>query len=203
MTKKDKLDELKTEFTDCSRCKELCETRTNIVFGVGDPDACLVVIIGEAPGKNEDIKNEPFVGRSGQVLNSLLAEIGLSRKEVYITNTILCRPPENRNPNAEELKNCRERLNKHIKLLDPKVVITLGNFSTKYMLETKEGITNLRGKVVEKDGMKIVPMYHPAVLLYSGNNPEKRAELLKDFKVVQEILGSDYDPDANTLRKFI
>lgn len=190
MGRSELLENLKEEYGACSRCKILSETRTNVVFGVGDPDVCKVVIIGEAPGKKEDIKNEPFVGRSGQVLNSLLAEIGLSRDEVYITNTILCRPPENRNPKREELKNCRDRLDMHIELLDPKVVITLGNFATKYMLDTKVGISKLHGKIVDVNGRLVIPMYHPAVLLYSGNSPTKRAELLADFKVVQKIIGS-------------
>lgn len=203
-TKSKALEELKKEYADCIRCSELCSNRTNIVFGVGDPDACKVVIIGEAPGKNEDIQNEPFVGRSGQVLNSLLADIGLKRSEVYIMNTVMCRPPENRDPTREELANCRERLDKHIKLLAPRVVVTLGNFSTKYMLDTKEGITGLRGKTVQKDGMTIVPMFHPATLLYSGNNPAKRQQLLDDFIVVQKLIGTVApDPDKGTLNEFI
>jgi len=195
MEKSNKLNELKDNYKDCPKCNELCSNRTNIVFGVGDPDKCKVVIIGEAPGMNEDLKNEPFVGRSGQILNSLLADIGLSRDEVYITNTILCRPPDNRNPNSEELQNCRPRLDEHIKLLNPKVVITLGNFSTKYMLNTKDGITSVHGKPVEIEGVKIIPMYHPAVLLYSGNNPEKRKELLDDFIIVKDILNEKKEDD--------
>ena len=189
--KKEQLAHLQKQYHDCSRCPALCANRTQVVFGVGNPDACKIVIIGEAPGKREDELGEPFVGRSGQVLDSLLVDIGVAREEAYITNTILCRPPENRNPSPEELANCRARLEEHIRILDPKVVITLGNFATKYMLETKKGITELRGKVHTKGFMKIVPMFHPAVLLYSGNSPEKRAEMLKDFKVVQEILGSE------------
>lgn len=189
-SKKEQLALLEKEYHACRRCPALCANRTQVVFGVGNPDACKIVIIGEAPGKREDELGEPFVGRSGQVLDSLLAEIGIAREEAYITNTILCRPPENRNPSPEELSNCRKRLEEHIRILDPKVVVTLGNFATKYMLETKRGITTLRGRVHQKGSMKIVPMFHPAVLLYSGNSPEKRAEMLKDFKIVQEILGS-------------
>lgn len=193
MTKKEKLEKLKKEYANCQRCPQLAENRTNVVFGVGDPEKCKVVIIGEAPGQTEDIKNEPFVGRSGQILNGLLESIGLSREEAYITNTALCRPPDNRDPTTIELKNCRERLNKHIGILDPAVVITLGNFSTKYMLETTVGITKLRGKMVEKNGIKIVPMQHPAVLLYNGNSPAKRAEFEADFDVVRDILNLPED----------
>ncbi len=182
------LEELKRKYEGCSLCIELKENRTNVVFGVGNCEKAKVVIIGEAPGKNEDLQNEPFVGRSGQILTELLNEIGLSRDDVYITNTILCRPPNNRNPNKFELSNCQGRLDEQLKILNPKVVITLGNFATKYMLKIKEGITSVHGSVFDVNGMKIVPMFHPAVLLYNGNNPEKRKELLNDFKVVKEIL---------------
>ncbi|MFW6014601.1 MAG: uracil-DNA glycosylase, partial [Candidatus Nanoarchaeia archaeon] len=181
--------ELKENYNNCALCPALKENRTNVVFGVGNPEKAKIVIIGEAPGKMEDLKNEPFVGRSGQVLTSLLNEIGLSREEVYITNTILCRPPNNRNPNKGELDNCRPRLDKQLEILNPKVVITLGNFATKYMLQTKEGITSIHGQIFEKDNMKIVPMFHPAVLLYNGNSPEKRKELLNDFMVVKDLIG--------------
>lgn len=182
------LEMLKKKWSNCKKCSELVKCRTNIVFGVGDPDKCKVVIIGEAPGKNEDINNEPFVGRSGKVLNEFLESINLSRDEVYITNTILCRPPENRDPKKDELKNCLPRLEEQIKILNPKVVITLGNFATKYMLGTKVGITKIRGKVYEKLNTKIVPMQHPAVLLYNGNSPKKRAEFQEDFNKVKEII---------------
>lgn len=193
------LEDLKQKYSQCSLCPQLKENRTNVVFGVGNPQKAKVVIIGEAPGKMEDLKNEPFVGKSGQVLTQLLEEIGLSREEVYITNTILCRPPENRNPNKQELANCRQRLDEQLNILNPSVVVTLGNFATKYMLQTKEGITNIHGKVFEKDNMKIVPMFHPAVLLYNGNNPEKRKELLDDFKVIKEILESGNQRKDNLL----
>jgi uracil-DNA glycosylase len=188
MSKQELLDKLKQEYHNCQRCPLLVQNRTNIVFGVGDPDKCKIVIIGEAPGQQEDLRNEPFVGKSGQLLNTYLNSIGLKREEVYITNTILCRPPDNRNPSTQELKNCSDRLKKHIELLDPKVVITLGNFSTQYVLQTKEGITKLRGKTVEKDGKIILPMQHPAVLLYNGNSPAKQKEFQDDFAVVQQIL---------------
>ncbi|MEM3127022.1 MAG: uracil-DNA glycosylase [Candidatus Woesearchaeota archaeon] len=182
---------LQDEYLNCPRCPELVVNRTNVVFGVGNPDKCKIVIIGEAPGNWEDKKNEPFVGKSGQILNQLLESVGLKREEVYITNTILCRPPDNRNPTAQELRNCRNRLDTHIKILAPKVIITLGNFATKYMLETKKGITDLHGQVVEKNSMKIIPMFHPAVLLYSGMSPEKRKIMEDDFKKVKEILASN------------
>ena len=179
---------LENQWSSCTKCKELSDYRTNVVFGVGNPNKCKVLIIGEAPGKNEDIKKEPFVGRSGKVLNEFLESINLKREEVYITNTILCRPPQNRDPKKDELKNCRPRLEEQIRILKPKVIITLGNFATKYRLETKEGITKIRGKVYEKLNTKIVPMQHPAVLLYNGNSPKKRAEFQEDFNKVKEII---------------
>lgn len=182
------LQKLQQEYADCSKCEELCANRTNVVFGVGNPTTCSLVIIGEAPGKNEDLKNEPFVGRSGQVLNSLLEEIGLSRDDVYITNTALCRPPENRNPTSQELANCRPRLDEQLKILKPKVVVTLGNFATQYMLQTTTGISQLRGKTYEKAALTIIPTFHPAVVLYSGNNPAKRQILLDDFLLAKKII---------------
>ena len=190
MSKKDKLSELEKEYFDCKKCPLLVENRTNIVFGVGDPDKCKVVIIGEAPGQQEDIQKEPFVGKSGKLLNEFLESIGLSRSEVYITNTILCRPPNNRNPSAEELQKCKPRLEKHIEILDPKVIITLGNFATQYMLQTKTGITKLRGRPVERFGRLVIPMQHPAVLLYNGNSPAKRKEFTDDFELVRQKLGT-------------
>jgi DNA polymerase len=187
------LKDLENKYENCTKCQELVESRTNVVFGVGNPDTCKVVIIGEAPGKQEDLQKTPFVGRSGKLLDGLLEEIGLQRPaDVYITNTVLCRPPDNRNPTSEELKNCKARLDEHISILSPKVVVTLGNFATKYMLETKKGITSLRGKIFEKDffgkRIKVLPMFHPAVLLYNGNSPKKRAEFQKDFIVLKELV---------------
>jgi len=184
----DELKVLENAYHNCQRCPVLVENRSRVVFGVGNPETCKLVIIGEAPGKQEDSQGEPFVGRSGKILDELLDSINLKRDEVFITNTILCRPPNNRNPSTDELSNCRSRLNETVKILNPKVVITLGNFATQYMLETKVGITKLRGKIYEKHGMKIIPMQHPAVLLYSGNNPEKRKEMEDDFLLVKKVM---------------
>tara|TARA_Y100000310_G_scaffold310029_1_gene354754 strand:- start:411 stop:911 length:501 start_codon:yes stop_codon:yes gene_type:complete len=157
------------------------------VFGDGKEDAT-VMIIGEAPGKQEDEQGKPFVGKSGQLLNEFLADIDLQREDVFITNTILCRPPDNRNPARSELSNCKTRLDNTIKAINPKVIVTLGNFATQYVLQTKVGITKLRGKVHLKDGRKIIPMQHPAVLLYHGNSPAKRKEFEDDFSQVREVL---------------
>jgi uracil-DNA glycosylase len=181
------LKKLEIDYNNCKNCPELVKNRKNVVFGIGNTNP-KILIIGEAPGKEEDEKKEPFVGKSGQLLTGLLEEIGLTRKDVYITNTILCRPPNNRNPGKTELFNCSERLNKQIQILNPKIVITLGNFATRYILNTKEGITRIHGKVFFKENLVVVPMFHPAVLLYNGNSPKKRAEFLADFKVILKFL---------------
>lgn len=193
MTKANRLAELQEQYAKCLKCPLLVQNRMQVVFGAGNPETCKIVIIGEAPGKKEDELGQPFVGKSGQLLDTFLANINLKRPDdVYITNTILCRPPHNRNPNKEELNSCRHRLDKHIEILDPKVIITLGNFATQYLLQTKEGITKIRGKPIKTVilGKKriIVPMQHPAVLLYNGNSPAKRAEFVHDFGIVQNIL---------------
>lgn len=181
------LETLKKKYHDCVLCTELVSNRTQVVFGSGNPHA-KIVIIGEAPGATEDEKGIPFIGRSGQLLTELLKSIGLSRDDIFITNTILCRPPENRNPKPAELHNCRSRLDQTIAIINPKVIITLGNFATKYMLNTKEGITTLRGKPNKKDGRIIFPMYHPAVLVYNGNQGPKRDEMEKDFQTLKGLL---------------
>jgi uracil-DNA glycosylase family 4 len=192
-SKKQELLNLAKEYEFCSRCPLLVQSRYQVVFGAGNPDTCKVVIIGEAPGTAENKQGVPFVGRSGKVLDEFLSDIGLKRpNDVYITNIILCRPPDNRNPTSVELHNCRSRLDRHISILDPKVIITLGNFATKYLLNTKEGITKIRGNPIEKVLLGklrvVVPMQHPAVLLYHGNSSAKRAEFERDFNVVKEIV---------------
>jgi DNA polymerase len=188
MSNYEKLIELKEEYSACKKCKELVDYRTNIVFGMGQEKNCKIMIIGEAPGKQEDIKQIPFIGRSGKILTQLLKEINIERDEVYITNTILCRPPNNRNPNKIELSNCEKRLEQQIKYLDPKVIITLGNFATKYVLKTKEGISNIHGKIFEIENKKIIPIKHPAVILYNGNNPNILKEFRDDFQIVKKII---------------
>ncbi len=179
-------DKLKQEYSACTKCPALCKSRTQVVFGSGNPQA-EVLFIGEAPGANEDQQGIPFCGMSGQVLNELLSSVGLSREDIFITNTILCRPEDNRNPAKEEVENCRERLDKLIAIMQPKVIVTIGNFATERILG-KKGITSLRGKVFEVEGKKIVPVIHPANYLYSGRNPEMFAQMKKDFIVISETI---------------
>ena len=139
-------EELKEQYKSCSKCSELCKSRSQVVFGSGNQKS-KILFIGEAPGATEDKQGIPFCGMSGKILSELLAHIGVAREEVFITNTILCRPQDNRNPAKEEVQNCRERLDKLIEIMQPKVIVTIGNFATERILG-KTGITSLDRKSV-------------------------------------------------------
>jgi uracil-DNA glycosylase len=161
------LAELGTEASGCTRCP-LATTRTQVVFGVGDPHADLM-FIGEGPGRDEDLAGEPFVGRSGKLLDKLvLQELGLDRSRFYIANVVKCRPPGNRDPLPGEIESCSPYLEGQLALIDPAVVVTLGNFSTRLLLDTTEGITRLRGRSYPFRGGHLVPTYHPAAALRGG-----------------------------------
>lgn len=165
--------ELEREARSCERCA-LAAGRTTVVFGVGDPQANLM-FVGEGPGREEDLAGEPFVGRSGQLLDRLvLQEIGLARSEFYIANVVKCRPPGNRDPKPEEVESCRPYLEAQVSLIDPKVVVTLGNFATRALLSTGEGISKLRGRTYPFRRGRLVPTYHPAAVLRSGGDTEAR-----------------------------
>ncbi len=180
-------DLLKNEYLSCQRCIELCKSRTQVVFGSGGKNAD-VLLIGEAPGANEDRQGIPFCGMSGKILDELLLSAGLSRDDVFVTNTVLCRPENNRNPAKDEVENCRERLDKLIEIMDPKVIVTIGNFATERILG-KTGIRQIRGKLFDyKNGIKVVPVIHPASYLYSGRNPELLEQMKSDFKVVSKAI---------------
>ena len=151
----------------CTACG-LAETRTQVVFGVGDPHARLL-FVGEGPGEQEDLQGEPFVGRAGQLLTRLIEGIGLTRDDVYIANVVKCRPPGNRDPLPVEIATCRPYLEAQLGFISPAVVVTLGNFATKLLLETKEGITKLRGREFPfRDGAVLIPALHPSAVLRSG-----------------------------------
>lgn len=174
------LAELAREAAGCTRCP-LAAGRTQVVFGVGDPEADLM-FVGEGPGRDEDLQGEPFVGRSGKLLDRLLLEeLGLDRRSVYIANVVKCRPPDNRDPRAEEIAACRPYLDSQLSLIDPRVVVTLGNFATKLLLDTDLGITKLRGRAYEVGPRRLVPTYHPAAALRSGGVvvAEMRADLVR------------------------
>ena len=181
---------LKKRYENCERCPDLLENRTQVVFGSGDSKA-KVLLIGEAPGANEDKQGVSFCGMSGSVLNELLANVGISRDEVFITNTILCRPPNNRNPKKEEVLNCGDRLNKLVAIMEPKVIVTIGNFATERVIGRK-GVTSIRGKVFAHDfggkQINVVPVVHPASYLYSGRNPELFEKMKSDFKVILDLI---------------
>jgi len=177
------IEALREHIGECDRCS-LGETRTCLVFGVGDPHADLM-FVGEAPGRNEDLKGEPFVGAAGKLLDELLASIGLVRSQVYIANVLKCRPPGNRDPRPEEIETCTPFLRQQIELVNPKVIATLGNFATKFVLQTDQAITQLRGKLYHVDGRQVVPIFHPAAALYS---PDKRQVLAEDFQRLRAVI---------------
>ena len=174
------LAEVEREAKGCARCP-LARGRTQVVFGVGDASAALM-FVGEAPGQQEDLQGEPFVGRSGQLLDRLvLEEMGLSRDRFYIANTVKCRPPGNRDPQPVEIDACRPWLEAQVDIIDPKVVVTLGNFAAKLLLNTTEGITRLRGRAYPYRRGVLVPTYHPAAVLRGSGElaAQMRADLVR------------------------
>ncbi len=177
---------LAREAAGCVRCP-LSTTRTQVVFGVGDPSADLM-FVGEAPGRDEDLQGEPFVGRSGRLLDRLVAEeIGVDRSRVYIANVVKCRPPDNRDPKPDEIASCRPYLAAQLELIRPMVVVTLGNFATRLLLETDQGITKVRGVSYPMGAFQLVPTYHPAAALRGGGvvMAEMRADLIR----AKQLLG--------------
>jgi len=178
----------------CTRCP-LSEGRTQVVFGVGDPHADLM-FVGEAPGEQEDRQGEPFVGRAGQLLTRLIEGIGLTRADVYIANVVKCRPPGNRDPLPVEIDTCRPYLEQQLTLIAPRVVVTLGNFATRLLLDTREGITRLRGRAHPyrggADGVTVVPALHPSAVLRSGG--AALANTRADFVLVKRLLAGGAAP---------
>ena len=177
------LDEIRAQVENCHACS-LCETRTNIVFGDGDPHA-RVLIVGEAPGKNEDLQGKPFVGAAGKFLDELLEEAGLKREEVFIANVLKCRPPSNRNPQADEIEACAPFLREQTQSIDPWIIVTMGNFATQFILRTGTGITRLRGTVQQAGRFVVLPVFHPAAAIYDRS---KRDVLLEDFRQVGALV---------------
>ena len=177
------LDELRVQVESCRR-GPLCDGRTQTVFGVGNPHA-RVMFIGEAPGKNEDLQGEPFVGAAGHYLNELLGCAGLRREDVFIANVLKCRPPGNRDPRPEEIQTCTPFLREQTRPIDPEVLVTLGKFSTQFVLKTQVGITRLHGRVQRAGKFLVFPIFHPAAALYDG---AKREALENDFVTLGELL---------------
>jgi DNA polymerase len=169
----------------CTKCP-LAATRTQVVFGAGDPEAALM-FVGEGPGEQEDRDGIPFVGRAGRLLTGLIEGIGLDRDAVYIANVVKCRPPGNRDPLADEIESCRPYLDAQIGFIDPSVVVTLGNFATKLLLDTKEGITKLRGREFPfRDHAVLMPTLHPSAVLRNGGSALAQARA--DFVRVKRAL---------------
>lgn len=180
---------LQTLSKHCSTCTscDLAETRTQVVFGVGSPKANLM-FIGEGPGREEDLRGEPFVGRSGKLLDKLVTEeLGMSRSDYYIGNVVKCRPPDNRNPKPEEIEACWHWLEDQIKIIDPRVVITLGNFATRTLLNTNEGITTLRGSAYQFGERVLIPTFHPSAALRMGADvvAKIRSDLVRAKRVLR------------------
>jgi uracil-DNA glycosylase len=178
------LEELRAAIGDCRRCK-LWPGRTHLVFGVGNPKAKLM-FIGEGPGRDEDLQGVPFVGRAGQLLTDIITKgMGLRREEVYIANVVKCRPPENRNPESDEVASCEPFLKKQIDLVRPKIIVALGKFAVQTLLQSKAPITKLRGQWHSYHGIKLMPTFHPAYLL---RNPADKKLVWEDIKkVIQEL----------------
>jgi DNA polymerase len=175
---------IRTEIGDCTRCKLHALGRRQIVFGVGNPGADLM-FVGEAPGHDEDVQGIPFVGRAGQLLTKIIEAIGLKRDDVYIANVIKCRPPENRNPEPDEVASCQPFLFGQITAISPKVIVALGSFAAKTLLATDAPISRLRGRVYDLQGAKLVCTFHPAYLLRS---PDRKRDTWEDMKKVRELL---------------
>jgi DNA polymerase len=172
---------------NCQRCK-LAGGRKTIVFGQGNPQAALM-FVGEAPGADEDEQGLAFVGRAGQLLTDIIEKgLKIPRKDVYIANVIKCRPPQNRNPEPEEILSCQPFLEKQIALIRPKVLVGLGKFSAQWLFKSMEPISRLRGRIGDHDGIKVVPTFHPAYLL---RNPGAKKDVWEDMKVVRRLLAED------------
>lgn len=178
------LDELRAAIGDCQRCK-LCSGRTNLVFGVGNPRAKLM-FVGEGPGRDEDLQGEPFVGRAGGLLTDIITKgIGIKREDVYICNVVKCRPPDNRNPEPDEVAACEPFLNRQIALVRPEIIVGLGKFAVQTLLQSKLPITKLRGNWHNYQGIKLMPTFHPAYLL---RNPADKKLVWEDIKkVIKEL----------------
>jgi uracil-DNA glycosylase len=184
LTQVDALAAVRADIGDCTRCKLHSLGRSQIVFGVGNPNADLM-FVGEAPGADEDIQGIPFVGRAGQLLTKIIEAIALKREDVYIANVIKCRPPQNRNPEPDEVETCEPFLFQQIDIIKPKVIVALGKFGAQTLLRTLDPISRLRGRVFEYRGAKLVPTFHPAYLL---RNPSSKREVWEDMKLVRKLL---------------
>lgn len=180
------VEKIRLELGDCQRC-QLGGTRTNLVFGVGN-EKSEIVFVGEAPGRDEDLTGEPFVGEAGQLLTKIIQAMGLAREDVYICNVLKCRPPNNRNPQTEEIEACQPFLLRQLQAISPKIIIALGTFAAQTLLRTLAPISQLRGQIHDYHGIPLMPTFHPAFLL---RNPGKKREVWEDMKQVLKVLGRE------------
>jgi len=178
------LAEIRDDIGDCTRCR-LHKGRTKLVFGVGNENAD-IMFVGEGPGADEDKQGEPFVGRAGQLLNNMITAMGIRREDVYIANVVKCRPPDNRTPEKDECDTCSPFLMRQIEVIQPKMIVTLGAVAAKNLLGVNDSMANLRGKIYDFRGTKLVATYHPAYLL---RDPRQKAEAWKDLQMVMRELG--------------
>ena len=181
--KADALEKLKAKVVECKKC-DLYKSRTNLVLGEGSPNAELM-FVGEAPGRDEDLQGKPFVGRAGKLLGKIIEAMGLKREDVYIANILKDRPPDNRNPQEDEIKACIPYLKEQIKIIQPKVICALGTFAAQRLLEEETTISKLRGKFYVYEGIKLMPTYHPAYLL---RNSKEKATVWSDMKLIMKEL---------------
>ena len=186
------LPELRDVIGDCQRCR-LSEGRSQIVFGTGNPDARLV-FVGEAPGRDEDIKGEPFVGKAGQMLTRIISAMGLTRDDVYICNVIKCRPPDNRDPLPEEIKTCEPFLQKQLGIIKPRAICALGSFAAQTLLKSEIRISRLRGQFHDYYGVPLMPTFHPSFLL---RNPQAKREVWQDIQMLMTLLELPFPGDGN------
>jgi DNA polymerase len=194
------LADVAAEAADCTKCR-LAEGRTQVVFGVGNADAD-VMFIGEAPGFHEDKQGEPFVGAAGQLLDRMIHEVlHLTRDDVYVGNVIKCRPPGNRDPQEDEIESCTPWLVEQVSLIQPRVIVTLGNFATKFVLQTAQGITRMRGHTYPWHGRTVIPTFHPAAILRGGGETSRQfLDLRDDFELVRETLANlDREPEPEVV----
>jgi uracil-DNA glycosylase len=195
------LEEAALDASTCTKCR-LSQGRTQVVYGVGDPNADLM-FIGEAPGFHEDKQGEPFVGAAGQLLNQLLGEIGIAREDVYINNTVNCRPPGNRDPLPDELDACKPWLDERVALIDPAVVVTLGNWATRYILGKQVSISRVRGQRFPWSGRTVIPTFHPAAVLHGGGQASNQMTALRaDFQEIRRALAERPQPAEEQLGMF-
>lgn len=176
-------EELEEKIKDCQKCK-LCNNRNNIVLGTGNKQA-RVMFIGEGPGADEDIQGIPFVGKAGKLMNQALKGIGIEREEIYIANIVKCRPPQNRNPEQDEINSCLDYLRAQVLLVKPEIIVLLGSVALKAILGKEYSITSSRGKWIEKKGIKYMPTFHPAALL---RDETKKISFWKDLKEVKKYM---------------